>query len=190
MYMQEALSKASVAQDNGMCLSRTVRLCACCWRLQVLAAVQDLASTTAQQLRHMHTTGATGSCCSSSDTKSSSSSRQVLLEKLSKLEGCRLQLRRGWLEIRTNLHKHVHAGAAAAAARAGTVQAAADAPSGSELSALPASARFWPIDSVHFFTFTYGASRVLNKLAGVTQALLAASQCQHSYRHWPSLIEL
>ncbi|WIA30100.1 hypothetical protein OEZ86_000195 [Tetradesmus obliquus] len=44
------------------------------------------------------------------------------------------------------------------------------------LSCLPASARFWPIDSVHFFTFTYGASRVLNKLAGVSQALLAASR--------------
>jgi hypothetical protein len=113
----------------------------------------------------------------------SSSGREELLAKLSKLEACRLELRRGWLDIRTNLHKHVHAGAvaaaAAAAARAGGAaqQAAADAPAGSsELSALPASARFWPIDSIHFFTFTYGASRVLNKLAGVSQALPAASR--------------
>jgi hypothetical protein len=142
---------------------------------QVLEAVQDLAATTAQQLRHMHTTAASAGCCSRG--RSTSSGRDELLAKLSKLEACRLQLRRGWLDIRTNLHKHVHAGSVAAAARASAaVQHGADAPAGSELSSLPASARFWPIDSIHFFTFTYGASRVLNKLAGVSQALLAASR--------------
>jgi hypothetical protein len=146
----------------------------CCCLVQVLAAVQDLAATTAHQLRHMHTTAASAGCCSRSR---SSSGREELLAKLSKLEACRLQLRRGWLDIRTNLHKHVHAGSVAAAARASAaVQHAADALAGSQLSSLPASARFWPIDSVHFFTFTYGASRVLNKLAGVSQALLAASR--------------
>lgn len=158
-------------------------LCLLLLCVQVLTAVQDLAATTAHQLRHMHTTSAASgsSCCSSggSSSKSGSSSRAELLAKLGKLEACRLELRRGWLDIRTNLHKHVHAGSVAAAAAAAASRAAphaADAPAGSQLSCLPASARFWPIDSVHFFTFTYGASRVLNKLAGVSQALLAASR--------------
>lgn len=126
--------------------------------VQVLTAVQDLAAATAQQLR------TTPAALAASTARGR---RELLLTKLSRLESARLDLRRGWLAIRTDLHKHVRAGSVPPTA------AAADCLQ--PLLRLPAGARFWPIDSIHFFTFTYGASRVLNKMAGVAQALLAAS---------------
>lgn len=80
--------------------------------------------------------------------------RAELTQVILRLEAQRLNLRHGWLDIRVRLHRAVHGGqpwsGAAAAGGDGT---------------------FWPTDSAHLFTFTYGASRCLNAFAAAAQAV-------------------
>lgn len=75
--------------------------------------------------------------------------RAELAAKLEQLELQRLELRHGWLELRMRLHRAVRDGQPWAGG--GTC--------------------FWPTDSMHLFTLTYGVSRCLNAFAAAAQAV-------------------
>ncbi|KAF8069573.1 ANTR6 [Scenedesmus sp. PABB004] len=143
--------------SGGDGLLRISAHCASVWSeplqpawLDVLAAVRGLAASTEAALRDMPRAARRGGCAPPpADARAGAAAERELLARLAALEAARVRLRRDWLEIRTRLHRRVHAGGG-----------------GSDRE------RFWPTDSVHFFTFSYGASRVLNKLAGVAQACL------------------
>lgn len=114
---------------------------------QILAAVHDLAAVTATHLRRLPH-GAAARAAAKAD----------LLAKLEHLEAQRLHLRHGWLDIRVQLHRTVHDGQP-------WVHLPQDTPAGVDGS-------FWPTDSVHLFTFTYGVSRCLNAFAAAAQAVV------------------
>lgn len=111
----------------------------CFHRLQTLTAVQELAKGTAQHLRRLP-----------SSNSSNASGAASLQQKLLELEHCRLELRHTWLDIRRQLHKQVHDESQAQGHGDGANT--------------PHRTQVWPTDSIHFFTFTYGASRVCSSL--------------------------
>lgn len=113
------------------------------WNLQTLTAVHELAHETARQLRKLPASEGVAAA-------------GALEQKLLQLETCRLELRHTWLEIRRQLHRQVHDEQLTQQQAGGTSTAMQQGVHGK----LPHSTRVWPTDSIHFFTFTYGASRV------------------------------
>eukprot|EP00775_Hariotina_reticulata_P005897 gene5898-6138_t len=148
---------------------------------QVLAASQSVARTAAQLLRQGRPPPGSAAVhqgvCLPLHQHKQYHLCQELGQHLSKLEQARLLLRRDWLQIRVNLHNRLHGNAALMSQQAGPLKVNIE-DGGSRVGLLnrgvPAADRFWPTDSIHFFTFSYGASRVLNKLSGVAQAALDA----------------
>eukprot|EP00878_Enallax_costatus_P009280 GHUV01009699.1.p1 GENE.GHUV01009699.1~~GHUV01009699.1.p1 ORF type:complete len:818 (+),score=254.15 GHUV01009699.1:1908-4361(+) len=137
-----------------------------CWQ-KVLSAVHELAHATAQQLRQLPAGDGTGI---------GTAGAAALGQVLEQLEQCRLELRSAWLGIRRGLHKKVHD-----AKHPQPVHSSSPAGQPS-LGMTQHGSVFWPTDSIHFFTFTYGASRVLNKLTGVTRAALSANRIPEADR--------
>jgi hypothetical protein len=78
------------------------------------------------------------------------------------------------------VHNRLHDGSAAALMKQQAARANSEGGDSSvtrlQTRGVPAAEdyQFWPTDSIHFFTFSYGASRVLNKMSGVAQAALDA----------------
>lgn len=145
---------------------------------QVLAASQSVAQTAAQLLRQGRPPPGSAAVlkgvCLPLHQHKQHQLCQELQQHLSKLEQARLLLRRDWLQIRVDLHNRLH-GNAALMQQAGPQ---VNSEGGGSLVRTPnrgvPADRFWPTDSIHFFTFSYGASRVLNKLSGVAQAAVDA----------------
>lgn len=112
---------------------------------QIMHTVQELTATTAAHLRRRPQGPA-----------ARAAARAQLTAKLEQLESQRLDLRHGWLELRMRLHRAVRDGQ----------------PMGGRVGAVAGEgACFWPTDSVHLFTFTYGVSRCLNAFAAAAQAV-------------------
>lgn len=116
--------------------------------LQIMQTVMDMTKATAAQLRRRQPRS----------TAARATAQSELLVLLQLLESRRLDLRHGWLDIRVRLHKAVH-GVGQPLQAVSSRDGAGDAP-------------FWPTDSVHLFTHTYGVSRCLNAFAAVTQAVV------------------
>jgi len=156
---------------------------------QVLETSQSVARTTAQLLRQgwscpRSTAFPKGSCRLPRLHHHQHKQHQLcheLQQHLSKLEQARLVLRRDWLKIRVDVHNRLHDGSAAALMMQQAAQVNSEGGDSSvtrlQTRGVPAAEdnnQFWPTDSIHFFTFSYGASRVLNKMSGVAQTALDA----------------
>lgn len=121
-----------------------------------MRAVQELTACTAKHLRRQpHTPAAR------------EAARAELATKLAQLEARRLDLRHGWLEIRVRLHRAVHGGTP-------WVNQGDDCGVDGSGGSASTGGTFWPTDSVHLFTFTYGVSRCLNAFAAAAQAVAGA----------------
>lgn len=110
-----------------------------------MQTVRDLTAVTAAHLRRQP-----------QGTAARAAARAQLAAQLQQLEAQRLELRHGWLELRIRLHRAVRDGQPW---------------SGSKVAGGEEAGSFWPTDSVHLFTFTYGVSRCLNAFAAAAQAV-------------------